>query len=276
MLKINLEHFQKEIVYPAVLSESENYIIKLAETDEELQQTLKLRYKVFNIEQGKGLQTAQISEIDLDEFDEFCLQLMIVSKKDGLPVATYRIHLGSVATKAKGFYSATEYNIKGMDLIASKSIEVGRSCVLPEFRTGGAIALLWSGIGELMLRAKMRYLFGCASLEEYCPAATWAMYRYFCENGKKTDIIEGTPREKFILEPSPEEEIKKYYENMTETVKVYQPPLLKGYLRLGSKIAGPPVFDPDFGTIDFLVILDTYTVPDKYKKHYNYNPIQNQ
>ena len=47
------------------------------------------------------------------------------------------------------------------------------------------------------------------------------------------------------------------------------PPLFKGYLRLGAKICGEPVFDHEFGTIDFLILLDVSGVPERYIKHFN-------
>ena len=47
------------------------------------------------------------------------------------------------------------------------------------------------------------------------------------------------------------------------------PPLFKGYLRMGAKICSEPVFDSDFGTIDFLILLDTGRLPERYQKHFN-------
>jgi putative hemolysin len=32
--------------------------------------------------------------------------------------------------------------------------------------------------------------------------------------------------------------------------------LIKGYLRVGAGVCGPPALDRDFGTTDFLVLLD--------------------
>ena len=69
-----------------------------------------------------------------------------------------------------GFYSAREYSINGIDEITDQTIEVGRSCVAPEYRSGAVVALLWNGIGQLLIRARKRYLLGCASLETICPA----------------------------------------------------------------------------------------------------------
>ena len=53
------------------------------------------------------------------------------------------------------------------------------------------------------------------------------------------------------------------------SVRSLIPPLFKGYLRLGAKICGEPLFDPLFGTIDFFIVLDVAKLPERYTKHFN-------
>ena len=268
MYDINFKHFSKEVIEPFILADSENFLIKIANTKEELRKTLSLRYKVFNLEQGKGLSSASQTGIDFDEYDEHCLQMIVVDKTTNNPVGTYRVHLGLIATNARGFYSSTEYNITGLDKIAANSIEVGRSCVLAEYRTGAAVSMLWAGIGELLARARMQYLFGCVSLEVDNPAVAWALYEYFKKENMLSDLICGTPNKGYELEKPPKEEIEKYLEDIRNTKKKYLPPLFKGYLRLGTKIAGEPIYDPEFGTIDFLILLDTFKMSERYARHF--------
>ena len=47
------------------------------------------------------------------------------------------------------------------------------------------------------------------------------------------------------------------------------PPLIKGYLRLGAMICGEPAYDKEFGTTDFLIVLNAQRISEKYKNHYN-------
>ena len=268
MYHINLKQFSQEIVTPAVLADSENFLIKIVETEEELKKTLRLRYEVFNIEQGKGLAKADSTGIDFDEYDEHCLQLIVVDKATNSPVGTYRVHLGHIATKARGFYASTEFKIEGLDEIAANSIEVGRSCVLPEFRTGSAVSLLWSGIGILLHRSKLQYLLGCVSMEEEDPAISWALHEYFTNNDMISDTIFAEPRESYDLKKAPKDEIDKYLVDIKNTIKQYVPPLFRGYLRLGTKICGPPIYDSEFGTIDFLILVDTFNMTARYARHF--------
>ena len=266
--KISFENFPKEVVYPTVLAEADNFIIKLAETKAELEKTLKLRYTVFNIEQGKGLQQSENTGLDIDIYDEHCLQIIVVNKETNNPVATYRAHLGLIATSAKGFYASNEYNLTGIDKIASNSIEVGRSCVLPEYRTGTAVSLLWTGLGIITARSKLQYLFGCVSMENNSPAISWALYEHFKNNDKISKIITATPHVGYDLEPSSQDEIDRYLVNIRQTIKDQVPPLFKGYLRLGTKICGPPIYDSEFGTIDFLILVDIFAMPERYARHF--------
>jgi len=258
----------KKISEPPVLAEKDQFLIKLAESEAEIEKAFRLRYKVFNLEQGKGLESANDDGIDKDEFDKYCMHLIVVEKKSGEVVGTYRIHFGEIARSAIGFYSAREYEIEGLEKIASESIEVGRSCVSPEYRSGSVVALLWRGISELLFRSKMSYLFGCVSLETTSPADGWALYEYFKANNGVSDLLNSRPTEKFALSRPQDSEIKQISADKKHILDII-PPLFKGYLRLGAKICGEPALDEEFGTIDFFIILNLKEVPERYHRHFN-------
>jgi len=264
----------KTICTPSVLAEKDQFLIKLAENEEEIEKALRLRYRVFNLEQGKGLDSATADGIDRDEYDQYCLHLLVMDKKSGSAVGTYRMHFGPVASAAIGFYSAREYTIKGLDEIADRTIEVGRSCVAPEHRSGAVVALLWLGIKEVLIRSKLTHLFGCVSLETTEPAAGWALYRYFIENGKICETVSAKPEKSFELVKPSEDKIEEILKDKHALLRLI-PPLFKGYLRLGANICGEPVLDKEFGTIDYLIMLDTNKVPDRYARHFNYEKEEN-
>lgn len=258
-----------EISTPSVLEETDQFIIKLASTPDEIKCALELRYKIFNLEQGKGLKTADRTGIDCDEFDPYCLHLIVMEKKNSRAVGTYRIHLGFVANREKGFYSTREYDlIEGFDEIAEMCMEVGRSCVAPEFRTGAAVALLWAGISELLKRTGLRYLLGCVSLETTRPVIAWGLYDYFEKANRFSKIFRAEPRSGFLLARPTEKELEDFY-RLDEKITRYLPPLFKGYLRLGAKICGAPAIDHEFGTVDYLIIVDTTDLPERYARHFN-------
>lgn len=262
------ENLDPKIIRPSLLLETDQFIIKLAENELEIEKAQRLRYQVFNVEQGKGLESARSSGRDHDEFDEYCLHLLVIEKETDKAIGTYRIHLGSVANSAKGFYSSREYAIQGLDAIADSCVELGRSCVSKEYRTGSVVALLWGGIAELLNRANLKIMLGCVSLEENNPAVAWALYDYFKANSMLSTLIKATPRKDFILPKASNEEILRYEQN-EKTLRKNIPPLFKGYLRLGCKVCGEPAFDKEFGTIDFLIIVNKDEVPERYVRHFN-------
>lgn len=257
-----------ELMKPYILGENDQFLLKLAENQHEVDLAFRLRYKVFNIEQGKGLDLCGETGVDKDEFDDYCIHLIVVEKKTGNVVGTYRIHIGKIAKASEhGFYSAREYNIHGLDKIADQCLEVGRSCVANQFRTGSVVSLLWEGLCKFLKRSNLRFLFGCASLESTDPVVAWALYRYFQEKNLISERLSAEPVEKFLLEKPSEKEIEKAMENRLKLIKEI-PPLLKGYFRLGTKICGEPALDYEFGTIDYLILLDLKSIPERYLRHF--------
>jgi len=262
-------HFPKHIIEPAILVDTERFLVKLAVNHEEVENAQRLRYEVFNLEQGRGLKSAEKFGIDFDEFDEYCLHLLVLEKSSGKIVGTYRAHLGCVANSAKGFYSSKEFDIQGLYRIADKCLELGRTCVSPEYRSGAVVALLWGGITSLLVRADLRYMLGCVSLNETDPVIGWALYTYISRKYSLCNDFSVTPRPGFQLKRPAEDAIEKM---LSDEAALYRkiPSIFKGYLRLGGRICGEPAFDRDFGTIDFFILVDVDKVPPRYKHHFNY------
>ena len=264
---MNFQELIKQICTPSVLAEKDQFLIKMADSAKEIEMAQRLRFEVFMLEQGKAPAVAQQEQIDRDEFDDYCLHLIVVEKKSGLIVGTYRMHPGVVASSGIGFYSSREYHIEGIDKIAENTIEVGRSCVSPEYRSGAVVALLWAGIAEVLKRSKLRYLLGCVSLETTEPAVGWALYEHFKERNNLSAVLCATPMDAFVLPPPDAARMQELLNNRRSLLHLI-PPLFKGYLRLGVGICGAPALDKEFSSIDFLVLLDHAQLPEKYFKHF--------
>jgi putative hemolysin len=264
-----IKNFPVHIVSPAVLVEGEHFLVKLAENHEDVEKAQRLRYEVFNLEQGRGLKSAEKFGIDFDEFDEYCLHLLALEKSTGDVVGTYRAHLGCVANSAKGFYSSKEYEIHGLYNIADKCIELGRTCVSPQHRSGAVVALLWSGITELLVRADLIYMLGCVSLDGTDPTTGWALYEYLLRQGLVRNDFTVVPRPGFMLKRPADGKVERALADES-ALKKKIPPIFKGYLRLGGHICGVPALDAEFGTIDFFILVDVTKVPARYKRHFNY------
>jgi len=264
-----ITNFPEHIVTPAILTKTKRFTVKLAENHEEVEKAQRLRYEVFNIEQGRGLESAGKYGIDFDEFDEYCLHILVIENETDSVKGTYRIHLGSIANSAKGFYSSKEFEIKGLYHIADKCMELGRTCISPDFRNGATIALLWNAIVELLNRAKLTYMLGCVSLETTEPRIGWAIYEYLASKGLLSEDFSVVPRPGVRLSRLSKQEVRKVISS-NNIVKKFIPPLFKGYLRLGACICGEPSLDREFGTIDFFIMVDTTKLPERYTRHFKY------
>ncbi len=264
----NVTTYLQTLATPSLLCDAESFAIKIADCPEERERAFKLRFDVFNLEQGKGLDDAHSDGLDSDHFDDISLQLIVIYKPENRVVGTYRILPGPAVIEAgMGFYSESEFKINHLDKIAPKIMEVGRSCVHPDFRSGAVVSMLWSGLGELLCRTGCTYMLGCVSMEVDTPAGAWAFYEMFKENERISDILESEPLPGFELNRPPQSEIVKILNSRDELNAIF-PPLLKGYYRLGADICGVPLYDPAFKTIDFLILLDIFKMPKKYYQHF--------
>ena len=248
---------------PAVLTDRGRFLIKIAENEAEVARAQRLRYEVFRAEQGR-LHSADAHSLDQDEYDEQFLHLLVLDRESGRLAGTYRMQSGAAALAGRGFYSEREYDIPQLWDIAESTFEVGRSCVAPDYRTGAVISLLWAGIAEMRRRWNFRYLIGCASLEDTSPELGWGMFEYFRNEGCFSQRLFGRALPSYRL-PEPAEIVLPD----RKTLQHHVPPLLKGYMRLGAKIAGEPVLDRDFGSIDFLVLFDFEEISERYARHFD-------
>ena len=68
------------------------------------------------------------------------------------------------AARAGGFYSSTEFDLSKVLKPGKTYMEIGRTCVDPDFRTGAAIGYLWGFLAEYMEVNRIDYLMGCCSI----------------------------------------------------------------------------------------------------------------
>lgn len=230
---------------PAVEIELGRYRVRLAENLAEREAACRLRFKVFNIELGEGLESSYQTGLDQDEFDLFCDHLIVEDRSAREIVGTYRMQTGQTAANQLGYYSAQEFDFAPFENIRSQVLELGRASIDREHRTSEVLTLLWRAIARYSQALKLRYLIGCSSLNSRDPQLGWAMYRelipFLVASPFRT-----LPMRAYAL-PSPSGAA-------LEFPKV--PKLLKTYIAVGARICGAPAWDREFGTIDFLTLLD--------------------
>ena len=256
---------------PRIHAEVGRYRVRLAETAEDRQAACRLRFKVFNIELGEGLESSYQTGLDIDRFDRVCEHLLVEDKQEDSParriVGTYRMQSGTTAERNLGYYSEQEFSFAPYEPLRAGILELGRASIDREHRTPEVLMLLWRGIAQYATDMGLRYLIGCSSLNSKDPAEGWQMYRQleqyrvspeFADGADRRVCLPRRARRPVCTASGPARSIRPRKLNVPAPVKV--PKLLKTYLAIGARIGGPPAWDREFGTIDFLTLLDLKSV----------------
>lgn len=230
------------------------YVVRFASNAEELDAVLRLRFEVFNLEMGEGLEGSFESERDLDQFDPVCHHLVVVDTTDGEVVGSYRLQTYEMALENFGFYSNIEFDLASLPgRIQADSVELGRACVALEHRSTQVLFLLWKGLALYVAANRKRFLFGCSSLTSQDPGEAKALMDHLEAKGHLHPELEVVPRPDFECFDSD------YAGDPRLRVKV--PQLFRIYLRHGAKVCGIPAIDREFKTIDFFVLFDVEAMP---------------
>jgi len=242
-----------------VHAEIGRYRLRLAETVEDRDAACRLRFKVFNIELGKGLESSYETGLDTDQFDLFCDHLLVEDKQAEYGsarkiVGTYRLQTGITAALNLGYYSEQEFDFAPYESMRGEILELGRASIDREHRTPEVLTLLWRGIAQYANDMQLRYLIGCSSLNSTDPREGWHIYRQ-SENSRVTGSLETVPMTGFEC---PGGDLEASAEISPEFGKV--PKLLRTYLAIGARICSAPAWDREFGTIDFLTLLDLHNI----------------
>jgi len=259
-----------------IRAEVGRYRLRLAESAADRDAACRLRFKVFNIELGEGLTSSYQTGLDTDRFDPVCEHLLVEDKLEVNParriVGTYRMQSGTTAGQNLGYYSEQEFRFAAYEPLRAGILELGRASIDREHRTPEVLTLLWRGIAQYATDMGLRYLIGCSSLNSTDPAEGWQMYRQL-EHYRVPPEFETAPTAAYACpieqegahtQPSPcLKEANPVASALAESQLPAQDPasskvpkLLKTYLAIGARIAAPPAWDREFGTIDFLTLLD--------------------
>ena len=239
-----------------VAKRGERLFVELASSVQEVREAQSLRYQVFGEEMGAQLKGG--AGLDVDEFDAFCQHLLVRESQSGRVVGCTRLLTDANARRLGRFYSAGEFELEAVAALKGRLLEVGRTCIAPEFRQGSAIAVLWSGLAGFIHLHGFDYLFGCASIplgEQDIQAA--AIMNRLRRQAMAPEHLHVRPRVPLLTTLADE-----------DTVDAPLPALLRAYVRLGARVCGEPCRDPDFGVADVLMLLDVRELNPSYSRHF--------
>ncbi|MCW5255951.1 GNAT family N-acetyltransferase [Verminephrobacter aporrectodeae] len=227
---------------------------------DEVREAQRLRYTVFVAEMGARL-TTLVPGHDVDLFDDYCEHLLVRDVQSRQVIGTYRVLTPAQARRVGSTYSDTEFDLTRLRSLRARMLELGRSCVHPGYRHGAVIMTLWSALADFMLRNQLDTMIGCASIPMLhngmvsgdIAASIWEQLR-------KTHLA---PIEYHVLPRLPLP-----VERLDSSLAVEPPALIRGYLRLGTRVLGPPAWDPDFNTADLPMLMRLENLHPRYRRHF--------
>lgn len=244
---------------------------RLARSDEEMRLAQSVRHRVFFGERSGYVpsDSSPGETLDVDPYDAHCDHLLVTDHDE--VVGTYRLMSDAAAEGGIGFYSQQEFDLAPLRASnpGARLLELGRSCIMPGWRTKRSMELLWAGTWAYTLEHKADILFGCASLPG-TDTETLALPLGLLAKTACLDIQEDCPPADGVpladqislkaLVPDNGVDLKAALKQV--------PPLLKGYLRLGARVSSHAVVDRTFGTTDVLVVLKVADINPRYINHY--------
>jgi putative hemolysin len=244
-------------VTPVVKTQKQSPIqVYVARDLAEVKEAQRLRYRVFAEEMGASL-PFNAEGLDVDSFDAYCDHLIVRDRETLQVVGTYRVLPPDQAKIIGRLYSESEFDLARLQHLLPKAVEIGRSCVHEDYRSGAVIMALWAGLGSYMKQHGYEIMLGCASV----PMGDGGHYAASLNRILQEKHLSSNEYRTFPKLPLP-------LDKLNSNLDVDPPPLLKGYLRIGAKICGEPAWDPDFNTADFLTMFRLSDMNPKYAKHF--------
>lgn len=255
-----------------VLGRIGNLETRLARSVSEIDAAQAVRYRVFVEEMNAQLSHDAVRrKRDIDAWDMVCDHLLVLDTAiegdaEEQIVGTYRLLRQDVAAVSGGFYSQSEFDVDA--LVArhpdKRFMELGRSCVLPAYRTKRTVELLWQGAWAYSLKHGVDVMFGCASFHGTVPEEHALALSFLHHNVQAKDdwSVSARPELFRVMDLMPAEGID------ARKALVAMPPLVKGYLRLGATIGSGAVVDHAFNTTDVLIVLPIGQISGRYLNYY--------
>lgn len=261
---------------PDVLGRIGDLEIRVARTKRDIRRAQRLRFQVFHAERGaRPNARAMLSRRDVDPFDRICDHLLVVDRgyRRGVGgrawprvVGCYRVLRQDAAERSGGFYSAREFDLRGLFLAhpGARFLELGRACVLAPYRTRKTIDLLWHGLWRYVRHHGVDVMFGCASLDGAHPQALadqLAFLHHYVSAPREWGAA-ATPSRYVAMNKRDKETLD------AKAALAALPPLLKAYLRLGAVVGDGAVVDREFGVTDVLVVMKVADISERHVRFY--------
>ncbi|MGC3940630.1 GNAT family N-acetyltransferase [Roseobacter sp. EG26] len=247
------------------ITQQNPFSVRLAETAADLQAAQRLRYSVFVEELGGGGALVDHQErLEKDRFDPFFDHLLLTDHRQDAVVGVYRVMRRDQAEAAGQFYSADEYDLSVLLASDRSLLELGRSCLHPDYRGGMAMYHLWHGLAQYIAKHEIEVLFGVASfhgtdIAQLAEPLSLLHHRHLAPEDLRVRAQAAAFQNMDVV---PEGELD------TRAAMLAVPALIKAYLRLGGFVGEGAYIDHSFNTTDVCLILDTARMNERQARLY--------
>jgi len=251
-------------------AEETAFELRLAADARDLRAAQRLRYDVFVGEMGSdGPLIDHDARLERDDFDAVCDHLLLIDRRRDPAVlqdvvGVYRLLPGDRIGPGQAFYSESEYDLAPLRTTGRRLLELGRSCVHPDYRGGAAMMLLWNHLAEYVQDRGIEIMFGTASFPGTDVAALAQPLAYLWHNHLAPPELRAVARapHRAAMDVLPSDGIDR------RAAMQATPALIKAYLRLGGFVGDGAWVDHAFNTTDVLLVMDTARMSERHKDFY--------
>ncbi len=250
--------------------EETNFTVRLAESEEDLTAAKRLRYMVFVEELGASASDSDHGQrLETDRFDEWFDHLILIDNRldrldSNYVVGSYRLLRGDIAASECGFYSESEFDLSVIKNLGRPVVELGRTCIHPDYRNGSAMFQLWGGLAEYVLKHEIEIMFGVASFHGTNAESLAQPLSYLHHNHLAPEDLRVKAKGEHSVRTDrlPPEKVDR------PAAIRDMPTLIKAYLRLGGFIGDGAFVDIDFNTVDVCLLMDTKRMSQRHRDYY--------
>ena len=248
-----------------------HFTLRLARDGRDLAAAQRLRYRVFVEELGgSGSMVDHEARLEKDAFDPvFDHLLLIDNQRDARAlddvVGVYRLLPGARLGADGRFYSEGEYDLTALRASGRRLLELGRSCVHPQYRGGAAMFHLWNGLADYVETHRIDILFGTASFHgtDIARLAAALSYLHFNHLAPESLRVRAIGQDAHPMALTPPEDVDR------RTALLATPALIKAYLRLGGFVGDGAYINRAFNTTDVCLVMDTALMSAKHREFYS-------
>ncbi|MDO6591605.1 ornithine-acyl-ACP acyltransferase [Loktanella sp. D2R18] len=234
---------------------SPQFQVSHAQSPDDLRAAQKLRYAVFIRELGgAGDMVDHAAQLECDRFDDFADHLLLrdlARPADDQTVGVYRLLTQAQADQAGQFYCEDEFDLTVLRQSGKRLLELGRSCLHPDYRGGAAMMHLWGALADYVALAEIDVLFGAASfhgtdVDRLAAPLSLLYHRHLAPETLRVTAKGPSAADMNRLPPEQIDRVSA----MRDT-----PALIKAYLRLGGTVGDGAFVDKLFNTTDICMVL---------------------